>query len=145
LDVNVPLGELTQRQLLVHHISLLEEQVQILRRLEIFMANLDQSVEDLTAAVDDIGVRFQQTLEPLRQALSDAQAAFSELSLEDEATKQALADALSAADSAASDIEAQVAELNQIGTPPSDTPPSDTPPSDTEPPADTPAADEPTA
>lgn len=76
------------------------------------MADLTQSLADLTDAVDAIGVRFQGLVVPLQEALEAAQTALA----------AALNDALAAAAAAGDEIESQVTELNAIGTPVEPTP-----------------------
>jgi peptidoglycan hydrolase CwlO-like protein len=120
VTVKVPLEDLTDRQLHIYLLSrlhLLEEVHASQIRIEAHMADLSQSVSELTSAVDAIGVRFQEVVQPLHQALADAQKALADEELDDAAKDQALADALAAAEAAGSEIQAQVAELNQIGTP----------------------------
>lgn len=119
MDVPVPLDRLTNRQLHLYLVHLLQQQQEILNRLDGFMTDLTQSVGDLQAAVDNMAVRFASQLQPLQQALADAQAQVATLQLEDQAQVQALNDALANASSAADAIQAEVAELNGIGAEPS--------------------------
>lgn len=116
--VSLPLDELTDRQLHVYHIRLLAEQTATLKALEHQMADLNQSVADLEAAVDSINVRFATEVQNLQTALADANQALEDEELDDAAKDQALADALAAADAAASAIDSQVEELNAIGAEP---------------------------
>lgn len=108
--VDVPLEEMTDRQLLLHIARYVESQV-------ILMAELDQSVADLQAAVDAVAQRFNDVVGPLNQALADAQVAVAALQVDDAATHQQLLDALNNAQAAANEIEAQVSELNAVGAP----------------------------
>lgn len=118
MDAAIPLSELTTRQLMFH----------LLNRTETLMADLTQSVADLQAAVDDIGIRFNEQLAPLQQALADATAEVQRLVDEDVLEDAAQADALNAllqqASDAADQINSQVDELNSIGAAPEE-PPAD--------------------
>lgn len=109
---NIPLSELTTRQLVFH----------LLDRTETLMADLNQSVADLQAAVDAVGARFTGLIDPLKQSLSDAQSALADLQVQDDADKQALQDALDNASAQADSIEGQVSELNDIGSEPAPEP-----------------------
>lgn len=111
-SATLPLTELTDRQLLLH----------LHKRLETFMADLNQSVTDLQQAVDDVAGRFTGVVDPLKQALSDAQTALGNLQVQDDADKAALQAALDNASSQADQIESQVTELNSIGSNPAPAP-----------------------
>ena len=107
--VSLPLDQLTTRQLVLYLIDTLEKQ----------MADLDKSVSDLEAAVDNINVRFAGELQTLQTALAEAHQALADEELDDAAKDQALEEALAQADSAAQRIRSQVDELNSIGADPS--------------------------
>ena len=119
MDVSLPLDQLTDRQLTLFHISLLDEQVQTLRRLDYFMSDLASSVASLQAAVDTMAVRFNAQNQVLTDALANATQQLEALQIDDDAAKQSLADALAAASAAAEEIDSNVAELNSIGAEPS--------------------------
>lgn len=109
------LATASTRELLVY---LIRDIVPIIVRTDKNVADLTQALDDLTASVDAIGVRFNDLITPLQQALADSQQALADLQVSDDATKQALTDSLAAAQTAADAVEEQVTELNQIGTPP---------------------------
>lgn len=117
-SVSVPLHDLTDRQIHLHLISLYEKQAATLKHLEHFMADLNQSVEDLEQAVDAINERFATQLLTLKGALDQANQALADEELDDAAKDQALQDALGEAQSAADQISSQVEELNAIGADP---------------------------
>lgn len=149
--VTLPIEELTNRQLHLHLIDLLNRQAGTLNRLDTFMTNLSQSVEDLTGAVDAIGVRFNEILDPLLAANADlrsqVQALLDADVIEDAEQAAALQAAMDAQDQAAAQIQEQVTELNAIGTTPEpspEEPPADQPPAD-QPPAEEPPTEQPPA
>jgi len=117
-DVSVPIYELTNRQLHLHLIDLYERQVTVLNRLEKHMADVNQSLEDLEAAVDSINSRFAAQLLALNSALQEAKQALADEELDDAATQDALNQALADAETAANRINTQVQELNAIGAEP---------------------------
>jgi peptidoglycan hydrolase CwlO-like protein len=106
--VSLPLDQLTTRQLVLYLIDTLEKQ----------MADLNQSVAELEAAVDAINVRFATELQNLQHALDAANEALAAEELDDAAKDAALQEALAEASSAALAITNQVAELNAIGAEP---------------------------
>jgi len=108
---------------------------QILAQLEVLtnkMADLNQSVQDLRAAVTDVADRVNSLVTPLRDALAEAQntlvaerQAATDLAAaedaEDVEQNQALTDAQAATDAALADaaaradeIETEVARLNEV-------------------------------
>ena len=111
MDVTIPLDQLTDRQLHLHHIGLLSRQAALLDRLDAFMADLTQSVAALQSAVDTMAVRFASQNGVLTEALAAAQAAADQANTE-------LIEALNTAQQAAAQIDAEVAELNSIGARP---------------------------
>ena len=116
--VNIALADLTNRQLKLHLIKLLEDQVKTNRRLEQFMSNLSSSVEDMQTAVDTMAVRFASQMGPLTESLAAAQAALADLQVSSDADKAALQAALNEMETAAASINSDVAELNAIGAAP---------------------------
>lgn len=157
MDVSVPLKDLSKRQLLLHLVAMqtamakaIAKQATSLRRLESFMSTLDQSVDDLTAAVDAVGVRFNETIDPLLSANADlrtqVQALLDADVIEDAEQAAALTAAMDAQDAAAAEIQSNVDRLNEIGSsteePPVDQPPVDQPPVE-DPPADQPPVEDP--
>lgn len=130
----IPLSELTTRQLMFH----------LLHRLESTMADLNQSVADLQAAVDAVGARFTGLIEPLKQALVDANQALADMTVQDEADKAALQAALDNASAQADQIEGQVTELNEIGADPAPDPEPEPEPEPTPEPDPEPTPEEPT-
>lgn len=114
-------GFVTNRQLLTSF-----------EEVKTIMANLNESVGNLQAAVDSVSQRVADLVSPLRDALAGAQedlvaerAAYADLvaaeEAEDVTQNQALADAqaavdahLAEAEAAVAEIDAQVAELNQV-------------------------------
>lgn len=107
--VSLALEELNDHQLLLHVV------LPALTSMEKKMADLNQSVADLEAAVDNINSRFAAQLVNLQSALDAANAAADASNTE---LQQALSDAQAASDA----IEGQVSELNSIGADPSTDP-----------------------
>lgn len=116
--VTLRLEELTDRQLHLHHIRLLEEQNALLKSLERHMADLQQSVSDLQEAVDGVNARVAGQVQSLTDALGAANQALADEALDDAAREAALTDALAEAQAAADAIQGQVEELNAIGAEP---------------------------
>lgn len=116
--VDVPLEQLTDRQLHIHHIELFQQQVGVLTRLEKFMSDLTTSVASLQGAVDNMAVRFASQIVPLTEALAQAQSDLDAAEGLNEETTAALQDSLNNAQAAADAINAEVAELNSIGAAP---------------------------
>lgn len=124
-SVQLPLDQLTNRQLHLHLIDLLETQAHHNQRMEQFMSQLDQSVEGLQTAIDDLTVRLASQNAALTQAVSDANAALAVMTAEDvsdqAALDQALLDLQAALDNAAAAsaaIDGDVTALNAIGAAP---------------------------
>ena len=118
-SITVPISDLTDRQVLL---AVLRTTL----RMEQQMADLQQAVADLIAAVDAVAVRLLPQIDTLRaqvaagvQALADFEAADA---TEDAAYQQAVADLQAAlqaqvasAQAAADAISGQVTELNALG------------------------------
>jgi predicted nucleic acid-binding Zn-ribbon protein len=116
--VLLPLDQLTDRQIHLHLISLYDGILTTLTSLEKQMADLNQSVADLEAAVDSINERFARQLLTLKGALDSANQALADEELDDQAKDAALQEALGNAQAAADQISEQVKELNEIGADP---------------------------
>jgi peptidoglycan hydrolase CwlO-like protein len=116
--VSIPLGELTDRQLHLHLIGLLDRQVAVLTSLEHHMADLTTAVTDLQAAVDGINSRIAGQVADLQSQIDAGKSALADMTALDEADKAALQAALDGAQTAADSIEGQVDELNAIGAAP---------------------------
>lgn len=119
-SVRIPLEELTNRQLHLHLIGLLDRQAVILNRLDSIVSNLPQSLDDLTAAVDAVAARFNDVVDPLVTANADLRTQVQQLIdsdvIEDAEQAAALQAAMDAQDAAAERIQEQVTELNAIGS-----------------------------
>ena len=88
---------------------------QIINQIGNVMADLDQSVADLNAAVQGVADRVGPNVQALKDALAAAQAA--------DATDQAsLSDALAKASTAADAIESDVTALNNVAASPAPAP-----------------------
>lgn len=107
----------------------LPEALAALARIETQMAELQQALTDLQAAVAAVAQRVADGFGPLQEALTAAQQALTDFQAEDateDAAYQAnvdtlttsLGEALATAAAAADTIEASVAELNQVAAPP---------------------------
>lgn len=118
VKVQIPLADLTQRQLLIYQVGLWNRTVKTLEKVESFMSELTTSVAALQTAVDEVAVRFAGQVGPLTAALTAAQEALAAATLDDEADAQAIADALAEAQAAAASIDSDVAELNALGANP---------------------------
>jgi TolA-binding protein len=139
--VSVPVGDLSDRALLLLIFNHLEG-------LDNKMTELTQAVADLGAAVSGVTTRLADTLSESQRTVAELQTRVDALAADDETDKQAIADGLQRlselqgqASDAATQIEQQVAALNAIDAP--ETPPADNGGGDVTPPADNGGGDTP--
>jgi ABC-type transporter Mla subunit MlaD len=127
MTIEIPEDEATDRQLLravLHNQGITHE---LLAEMSAIMADVNASLDTLTAAVDEVGVEFADLSTQLQAAIAaqaDVQAQLAAALANDASDAATIADLtaqLQAANEAvagvAERIDAQSARLNQLGTP----------------------------
>jgi len=132
--VQVPIRELTERQLLRLMVAQQRTIIENQRRMEERMSDLTAAVDDLKGAVDGVAQRLLPKLRDLEAALADAQSRLSDALADDAEAAQVFADA----QAAAQEIRTEVGRLNALGADPStpvdtDTDPVEPPPVEVDP------------